>query len=86
MAASVSEIMPAVKVTGNKAWRRALRNVIMCVYRRALCRAQIDMKIEDPMKGKLKPVWVLRIDAQKMCAEVIASDMRLARRHDLNVA
>jgi GDPmannose 4,6-dehydratase len=39
--------------------------------------------LADPSKAKARLGWVPEITAQQMCAEMVAEDLKVARRHAL---
>ncbi|MCU0773294.1 MAG: GDP-mannose 4,6-dehydratase [Ideonella sp.] len=43
--------------------------------------AEVDTLLGDPSKAKQRLGWVPEITAQQMCAEMVAEDLRVARRH-----
>ena len=45
--------------------------------------AEVETLLGDPAKAKEKLGWVPEITAQEMCAEMVAEDLRTAKRHAL---
>jgi GDPmannose 4,6-dehydratase len=45
--------------------------------------AEVETLLGDPSKAKQKLGWVPEITAQEMCAEMVAEDLKTARRHAL---
>nr|WP_202978263.1 GDP-mannose 4,6-dehydratase [Mariprofundus erugo] len=45
--------------------------------------AEVDTLLGDPTKAKQKLGWTPQITAQQMCAEMIAEDLHVAKRHAL---
>ncbi|WP_212525612.1 GDP-mannose 4,6-dehydratase [Actibacterium sp. MT2.3-13A] len=45
--------------------------------------AEVETLLGDPTKAKEKLGWVPQITTQEMCAEMVAEDLRTARRHSL---
>ena len=66
-------IAPAVKVG----------DVIMRIDPRYFRPAEVDTLLGDPSKAKQKLGWVPEITAQEMCAEMVAEDLKSARRYAL---
>ena len=44
---------------------------------------EVETLLGDPSKAKTKLGWVPEISVQEMCAEMVASDLEIARRHSL---
>lgn len=45
--------------------------------------AEVETLLGDPTKAKVKLGWVPEITAQEMCVEMVAEDLKAARRHRL---
>ena len=45
--------------------------------------AEVETLLGDAAKAKQKLGWVPEITAQEMCAEMVAEDLRAAKRHAL---
>jgi len=58
-------------------------DVIVRIDPRYFRPAEVDTLLGDPTKAKEKLGWVPEITAQEMCAEMVAEDLRTARRHAL---
>jgi GDPmannose 4,6-dehydratase len=43
--------------------------------------AEVETLLGDPSKAKQKLGWEPQITAQEMCAEMVAEDLKTARRH-----
>lgn len=68
-----SDIAPAVKVG----------DVIVRVDPRYYRPAEVETLLGDPTKAKEKLGWVPEITVEEMCAEMVAHDLDVARRHSL---
>ena len=66
-------IAPAVKVGA----------VIVMVDPRYFRPAEVETLLGDPTKAKEKLGWVPEITVEEMCAEMVANDLDVARRHSL---
>lgn len=58
-------------------------DVIVRIDPRYFRPAEVETLLGDPSKAKEKLGWEPRITAQEMCAEMVASDLRAAKRHAL---
>jgi GDPmannose 4,6-dehydratase len=58
-------------------------DVIMRIDPRYFRPAEVETLLGDPTKAKEKLGWVPEITAQEMCAEMVAEDLKNARRHAL---
>ncbi len=43
--------------------------------------AEVETLLGDPSKAKEKLGWIPEITVEQMCAEMVASDLEIARRH-----
>ena len=57
--------------------------MIMRIDPRYFRPAEVETLLGDPAKAKAKLGWVPEITAQEMCAEMVAEDLKTARRHAL---
>jgi len=71
--AVTSDIAPAVKPG----------DVILRIDPRYFRPAEVETLLGDPSKAKAKLGWEPEITAQEMCAEMVAEDLKSARRHAL---
>jgi GDPmannose 4,6-dehydratase len=80
----VNEIATVTKVT-DPAKAPALKpgDVIVKVDPRYFRPAEVETLLGDPAKAKTKLGWVPEITVEEMCAEMVASDLDVARRHAL---
>ncbi|AJE48785.1 GDPmannose 4,6-dehydratase [Celeribacter indicus] len=74
------EIATVTAVTGNMAPALRAGDVIMRIDPRYFRPAEVDTLLGDPAKAKQKLGWVPEITAQDMCAEMVAEDLKSARR------
>jgi GDPmannose 4,6-dehydratase len=69
------------EVTGNIATSVKPGDVIVRIDERYFRPAEVETLLGDPAKAKEKLGWVPEISAREMCAEMVAADLDLARRH-----
>ena len=79
----VNEIATVVAVSGDKAPAVKPGNIIMRIDPRYFRPAEVETLLGDPAKAKARLGWVPEITAQEMCAEMVAEDLKVARRHAL---
>ncbi|AOY87137.1 GDP-mannose 4,6-dehydratase [Marinobacter salinus] len=70
-------------VAGDKAPEVKVGDVIARVDPRYFRPAEVETLLGDPTKAKEKLGWVTEITAQEMCAEMVAEDLKTARRYAL---
>jgi len=70
-------------VSGDKAPEVKVGDVIARVDPRYFRPAEVETLLGDPTKAKEKLGWVTEITAQEMCAEMVAEDLKTARRYAL---
>jgi GDPmannose 4,6-dehydratase len=68
-------------ITGDKAPALKVGDCIVAVDPRYFRPAEVETLLGDPSKAKNKLGWVPEITAQEMCAEMVAEDLKAARRH-----
>ena len=68
-----SENAPAVKAG----------DVVVRIDPRYFRPAEVETLLGDPSKAKQKLGWVPEITTQEMCAEMVAEDLKAAKRHAL---
>ncbi|MXU64403.1 GDP-mannose 4,6-dehydratase [Oceanomicrobium pacificus] len=73
VAAVTSDMAPAVKVG----------DILMRIDPRYFRPAEVDTLLGDPTKAKEGLGWTPEITAREMCAEMVAEDLKTARRHAL---
>ena len=79
----VDEIATVTAVTGTDAPGVQPGDVIVRVDPRYFRPAEVETLLGDPAKAKDKLGWVPEITVEEMCAEMIASDLEVAKRHAL---
>lgn len=79
----VDEIATVASVTGDNAPEVKVGDVIVRIDPRYFRPAEVDTLLGDPTKAKEKLGWVPEITAQEMCAEMVAEDLKTARRYRL---
>ncbi len=79
----VDEIATVASVTGDNAPVVKVGDVIVRIDPRYFRPAEVDTLLGDPTKAKEKLGWVPEITAQEMCAEMVAEDLKTARRYRL---
>jgi GDPmannose 4,6-dehydratase len=82
----VDEIATVTAVTGDKAPAVKPGDVLMRIDPRYFRPAEVETLLGDPTKAKEILGWVPEITAQEMCAEMVAEDLKTARRHALLMA
>ncbi len=68
-------------ITGDKAPALNVGDVIIRVDPRYLRPSEVDTLLGDPTYAKDKLGWIPQITVQDMCAEMVAEDLKVARRH-----
>jgi GDPmannose 4,6-dehydratase len=79
----VDEIATITAISGDKAPALAIGDVVMRIDSRYFRPAEVETLLGDPSKAKTKLGWEPQITAQEMCAEMVAHDLRAAKRHAL---
>ncbi|MCZ0963682.1 GDP-mannose 4,6-dehydratase [Paracoccus benzoatiresistens] len=79
----VAEIAVVTSVSGDSAPAVRRGDVVMRIDPRYFRPAEVDTLLGDPTKAKEKLGWVPEITAQEMCAEMVAADLKTARRYAL---
>ena len=79
----VDEVAVVARVTGDKAPALKPGDVIMRIDPRYFRPAEVETLLGDPTKAREKLGWVPEITVQQMCAEMVAEDLKTARRHAL---
>ena len=70
-------------MAGDKAPAVKPGDVVMRIDPRYFRPAEVETLLGDPTKAKQRLGWVPEITAQEMCAEMVAEDLKAARRHRL---
>jgi GDPmannose 4,6-dehydratase len=71
------------RVEGDMAPGMKPGDVIVAVDPRYFRPAEVETLLGDPSKAREKLGWVSEISVQEMCAEMVAEDLKVARRHAL---
>ncbi|MCW1933921.1 GDP-mannose 4,6-dehydratase [Pararhodobacter zhoushanensis] len=79
----VDETATVVSVTGDKAPAVKPGDVLVRIDPRYFRPAEVETLLGDPTKAKETLGWVPEITAQEMCAEMVAEDLKTAKRHAL---
>ena len=79
----VEECAVVEDVAGDKAPAVKPGDVVLRIDPRYFRPAEVETLLGDPTKAKQKLGWVPEITAQEMCAEMVAEDLKAARRHRL---
>jgi GDPmannose 4,6-dehydratase len=77
------EIATVVSADPEKAPAVGPGDIIVRVDPRYFRPAEVETLLGDPTKAKEKLGWVPEITVEEMCAEMVASDLDVARRHSL---
>ena len=79
----VDEIATVAGITGDMAPALKVGDVVMRIDPRYFRPAEVETLLGDPAKAKKLLGWTPEITAQEMCAEMVADDLKMARRHAL---
>ncbi len=79
----VEEVAVVTAVTGDSAPALKPGDVVMRIDPRYFRPAEVDTLLGDPSKARRQLGWEPTITAREMCAEMVAEDLRTARRHAL---
>jgi GDPmannose 4,6-dehydratase len=79
----VDEVATIAAIEGDKAPGIHVGDIIVKIDTRYFRPAEVESLLGDPTKAKKVLGWVPEITAQEMCAEMVASDLRIAQRHAL---
>jgi GDPmannose 4,6-dehydratase len=78
---AAEEVGVIVAIDGDTARGAAVGDVIIRVDPRYFRPAEVEALIGDPTKARTRLGWAPEISAQAMCAEMVAEDLKTARRH-----
>ncbi|NGQ89444.1 GDP-mannose 4,6-dehydratase [Rhodobacter sp. HX-7-19] len=81
--AGVDEVAVVDSVTSNHAPAVKPGQVVLRIDPRYFRPAEVETLLGDPTKAKEKLGWTPQITAQQMCREMVAEDLKTARRHRL---
>jgi GDPmannose 4,6-dehydratase len=79
----VDEIATVKSIKGDDAADVSIGDVIVKVDPRYFRPTEVETLLGDPSKAKAKLGWIPEITVEEMCAEMIASDLDIAKRHAL---
>lgn len=79
----VNEIATVATITGDNAPEIKVGDVIVKVDPRYFRPAEVETLLGDPTKAKEKLGWVPEVTVEKMCVEMMAVDVDIAKRHAL---
>jgi GDPmannose 4,6-dehydratase len=79
----IDEIATVTEINGDFTPALSVGDVIMRVDPRYFRPAEVETLLGDPTKAKQRLGWAPEITVQEMCAEMIAEDLKSARRHAL---
>jgi len=79
----IDEIATVVSVDNNISPALKPGDVIMRIDPRYFRPAEVETLLGDPSNAKVKLGWEPEITAQEMCTEMVADDLKTARRHAL---
>ena len=70
-------------IVGDNAPALSIGDKIVAVDPRYFRPAEVDSLLGDPAKAKEKLGWVPEITVEEMCADMVAADLQIAKRHAL---
>lgn len=79
----IDEVAVIENIQGDKAPSLKNGDVILRVDPRYFRPAEVETLLGDPSKAKAKLGWEPEITVQEMCAEMVAEDLKVAKRHAL---
>jgi len=79
----VEEVAVIEAIEGDDAPALKVGDVIVRVDPRYFRPAEVETLLGDPTKAKEKLGWTPEITTQEMCAEMVAEDLKTAKRHSL---
>lgn len=79
----VDEVAIVAAITGDNAPALKAGDTIVKVDPRYFRPAEVETLLGDPTKAKEKLGWTPEITVQEMCAEMVAEDLTVAKRHAL---
>ncbi|NRB37893.1 MAG: GDP-mannose 4,6-dehydratase, partial [Pseudomonadales bacterium] len=81
--AGIDEIGTVKAISGDNAKGVNVGDVIVKVDTRYFRPAEVETLLGDPSKAKEKLGWTPEITVEEMCAEMVANDLDVAKRHAL---
>src|SRR5690606_23608248 len=79
----VDEVAVVAAVAGDDAPAVKVGDVIVKIDPRYFRPAEVETLLGDPSKAKQNLGWEPQITVQEMCAEMVAEDLKIAKRHAL---
>lgn len=79
--AGTEEIGTVVAVSDVDSPAVSVGDVIVRIDKRYFRPAEVETLLGDPSKAKLKLGWVPEVTAQEMCSEMVAEDLKVAKRN-----
>jgi GDPmannose 4,6-dehydratase len=79
----VDEIATVTAIDGDRAPAVTVGDVILRIDPRYFRPAEVETLLGDPTKARERLGWEPEITAREMCAEMVAADLKVARRHAL---
>ena len=79
----LDEIGIVESIDGDNAPNANVGDVIVKIDPRYFRPAEVETLLGDPAKAKEKLGWTPKITVQEMCAEMVAEDLKTAKRHAL---
>jgi GDPmannose 4,6-dehydratase len=79
----VDEVAMVAGITGKNAPALRVGDVVIRIDPRYFRPAEVETLLGDPTKAKEKLGWTPEITVQKMCAEMVVEDLKIAKRHAL---
>jgi len=79
----IDERAVITSISGDKAPALKVGDVIIEIDPRYFRPAEVETLLGDPTNAKEKLGWVPEVTVQEMCAEMVASDLEVAKRHAL---
>lgn len=79
----VDEVAIVAAIAGDNAPALKVGDIVVKVDPRYFRPAEVETLLGDPTKAKEKLGWTPEITVQEMCAEMVAEDLKVAKRHAL---
>ncbi|MFA8444028.1 GDP-mannose 4,6-dehydratase [Yoonia sp.] len=79
----VDEVATVTAITGDNAPALSVGDVLMRIDPSYFRPAEVETLLGDPTKAKDLLGWEPEITTQQMCAEMVAADLKIAKRHAL---
>lgn len=79
----VEESAKVVDIRGDKAPGMKVGDIVIKIDSRYFRPTEVETLLGDPSKAKLKLGWTPEITVQKMCAEMVAADLQIAKQNAL---